>query len=1071
MLGRRLAAARWGGLESASLYARCVATDAAPSTSSSASVSAPDDDGLDVVNMDSATLQSLASLIYTRSELFTAYLSRPEAEVAESLQQVISRLDAPRRALIMARLAAVSEARQAPLILGWLAAGVKAGLRDHMGASSHGGGGMGMVAAAEDGPGAAPAPHAVLRRALVDMARVAAASHRGAGGPGSAANEATLLEWLLSPRAPMRWEQLLRAPDAEALLAAGSANDATLSLAVQLLGLGSEELRPQHGALSAALGELSDRSMRAAGAAAGVAPGAPLPLDLLTSAASKGDGGKVPGELASAVAGLALARHVAAATCLSLPPDAQLVSRLLRTSPFHVLDAGAAACLDVVTPQLLEQAAAQLAASPALDAHRLLASLAAADPASAQGSPEPAIAAALAAAAPDSAAGRLSSALREWRLACMAAGVPAVLACATKDEVRGLGDADAVAVSAAARTLSARADALVALVPGAQPAGPSSATPPPGLEALRSLPQEHRLAVAWALRAPPAARRGADALASDFHSASLRAHRDADAAGQRRDALVAAFELEGAVAQLDLVRDRALVPFGAWGEGAEGAEGTEGGGEDGGGSAPRLPREADLAAAAAGKAGGRGGGGGGSEAHDLFDAVLGGSPTASMGGEAGVLSAFEALMAGVDGQEEVGAGLHLGLGGGAGGPDGGGALGGSLGEWFTSARPAVNRLPPPMLRLLARFLPCRIAASARDAGDARARARALLHAVQLALRAADAAGAPGPPGTPPSPYWLSADYSPPAGGALPSPSASASPPGGGGGVATVLPSGAISPVDADACAALLADAGCADQFGEWLRADALLAHGGRAGAELLRPPSPWDTLEGTHLASDLERYLMMRHAPELSLGIEFGAAPAAWGAPGPSEAEFLDAARGALGEHLAACGHALLGDAEWAAYKAHALAEFSVLREAHESALLEAGHSGRHDTRADAAALTAALEASLPTGSPLAEQARRYLQTLNANSSWSYAQRAAAVERLAELSAHFAAQQGGGGDGGAATERGSPFAPLFAGRAGAQLAPALPAARAHDAPPPPPPKAAAAAAPAAAAKSGGKKRK
>jgi hypothetical protein len=229
--------------------------------------------------------------------------------------------------------------------------------------------------------------------------------------------------------------------------------------------------------------------------------------------------------------------------------------------------------------------------------------------------------------------------------------------------------------------------------------------------------------------------------------------------------------------------------------------------------------------------------------------------------------------------------------------------------------------------------------------------------------------------------------------------------------------------------------------------------------------------------------------------------------------------------------------------QAHALAEFSVLREAHESALLEAGHSGRHDSRADATALTAALEAGLPTGSPLAEQGRRYLQVrrarayrsdtmvwghgwgyprrrgnrrqiakigsgcpknrvlgypstavfltmspnhhvpkpsshygmrvracvrvcspgvqrvslirahasthpqvLNANSSWSYAQRAAAVERLLELSSHFAVQQGGG-----QAERGSPFAPLFAGRADAQLAPALPAARAHDAPPPPPP--------------------
>ena len=34
-----------------------------------------------------------------------------------------------------------------------------------------------------------------------------------------------------------------------------------------------------------------------------------------------------------------------------------------------------------------------------------------------------------------------------------------------------------------------------------------------------------------------------------------------------------------------------------------------------------------------------------------------------------------------------------------------------------------------------------------------------------------------------------------------------------------------------------------------------------------------------------------------------------------------------------------LGDVEWQAYKSHALAEHSVIREAHEEALREAGHS------------------------------------------------------------------------------------------------------------------------------------
>ena len=40
-----------------------------------------------------------------------------------------------------------------------------------------------------------------------------------------------------------------------------------------------------------------------------------------------------------------------------------------------------------------------------------------------------------------------------------------------------------------------------------------------------------------------------------------------------------------------------------------------------------------------------------------------------------------------------------------------------------------------------------------------------------------------------------------------------------------------------------------------------------------------------------------------------------------------------------------LGSVEWEAYKSHALAEHSILRQAHEEALREAGHSGFFNSR------------------------------------------------------------------------------------------------------------------------------
>ena len=53
----------------------------------------------------------------------------------------------------------------------------------------------------------------------------------------------------------------------------------------------------------------------------------------------------------------------------------------------------------------------------------------------------------------------------------------------------------------------------------------------------------------------------------------------------------------------------------------------------------------------------------------------------------------------------------------------------------------------------------------------------------------------------------------------------------------------------------------------------------------------------------------------------------------------------ALCSYLSARGMQPLGSVEWEAYKSHALAEHSVVRQAHEEALREAGHSGFFNSR------------------------------------------------------------------------------------------------------------------------------
>lgn len=85
--------------------------------------------------------------------------------------------------------------------------------------------------------------------------------------------------------------------------------------------------------------------------------------------------------------------------------------------------------------------------------------------------------------------------------------------------------------------------------------------------------------------------------------------------------------------------------------------------------------------------------------------------------------------------------------------------------------------------------------------------------------------------------------------------------------------------------------------------------------------------------------------------------------------------------------------------------------------------------------------------SPIREQALRYFAVLERNNSWTFRQKKFVVQRLVELSEHFRKQGSG------ASERGSPFAPLFAAATdgkkggGAQLAPKLLEIK-HDSPAP-----------------------
>ena len=427
--------------------------------------------------------QSLASLIYSRAELFDGYLARNELDVARQLQQLIGKLDAPRRSLLMGKLSAVSGKRAAPLVLAWAASTMQRDLTRLLAKNE----GDAVVA---------------FYRDLVSAARMAAAASGGAGP--KATTEAELVAWLLDPKTSnLDWELLLRMPRLEELLGAvGSANQ-RLGLACSLLGFNEEAGAGAAAARSAVantLGSLATESLALIQGALGQSRDNAVPLGLLASAATSCSGDAATPSLAPALAeaaiGLALERLVGAALGLYLQPDVQLVTRVLGVSPFQVLPSGSGAEAaagkpegppgPAITLDLLRSVVQQVVAlNPAgMDVAGLLsdAAAAAAAPAVHQGSwGGPWVLETLQVAAkaggPASPAAELLSALSAWRKAAMLAGVPCIAATATRAELAALTDGEAAAMGATAGRMEAGGRALEALLLPSAAAGSSSHTP------------------------------------------------------------------------------------------------------------------------------------------------------------------------------------------------------------------------------------------------------------------------------------------------------------------------------------------------------------------------------------------------------------------------------------------------------------------------------------------------------------------------------------------------------------------------------------------------------------------
>ncbi|GAX75749.1 hypothetical protein CEUSTIGMA_g3192.t1 [Chlamydomonas eustigma] len=985
-------------------HLRCLSSDSA-STTQEASVN--------VTKMDSATLQSLASLIYSRTDLFQSYLSRSEAEVAQQLQQLIGKLDRPRRALLMQKLAAVSEKRATPFILAWTASSI-----------------MKEIAQLSKSD---PTSLSTFYPHLVSIAKTLA-SASGDLAASKSKTENDLVAWLLKPTGSLlTWDLLLQMPCMEQLLETACKVNAKVALASNVLGvfnpgLVEESLQGGQSHVAYILGQLHVSSRQKLTAITDSTSSPPqFPIDFVAKARAKIQGmdsqapsspsttpsplsGGLPSNdnattspiaqsdavptadydpaVKEGIVGLALYKWLNLKLGLELNPDVQLVNRLLHTSPFEVMlpqglesrdgneaDGGSEAvtsALSCLSHDLLHSTVQHLSALPNLSAADLLAEL------DSSVSSVKSFEAAMMAAGGDSnnigdpnPSRAVLHAVHTWRREALLQGVPCIMATASAGELAALSNEQVLRVQNAAQRLETSWRLLEGLIkPGYD--GKLGIY----LAQLQALPQDNRLALAWGLRKPEAAHAIRPLLLSAFYSSTVHRYHSHQGEVSKYEALVQAFTLERYTAELDVMGDGVSAALNQTGLALSQSDLSR---------PEKLPLESFLIKSQKKSA---------DNVQELNLLLENGSESVS---EAGVLASFEALIQGLEGEEDQPKEIEK--------------VPATLREWFAAAKLSVNRLSPSMLSLLRRFLALKIRVSKSDALESQQKSRLLLGAVQAEIKRADrvARGSLASPSSvsPPSPYWVSIDVSSQRKDKVGGSSSSFMT-----GVMSSSSSGTVHTIDPDIVRTLL-DNPDSREFNEWLQSTALLQS---------QPFSqqPYKLLAEKHLEMDLDRYLKMRHDPELS--ISFKTPPRAWREAGRvglgTETDFIEGMKAGLDSFLAAKGMEPTGEMEWEVYKEHALAEFSVLREAHEDALREAGHSCFFNSRAEAMFLRSWMESSIPSSSPIHDQAFTYLETLEGNSSWSFAQKKIAVQRLIKLSQHFSMQTD-------VLERGSPFAPLF----------------------------------------------
>ena len=413
--------------------------------------------------------------------------------MAQQLQQLITKLDAPRRTLLMSKLSAVSSKRAAPLVLAWVASTLQKET---------------LAMLQKDCP-------AAVYRDLVMSARRAKGTTSIGGDATASSDEHQLVSWMLSSQS-LTWTLMLSMPRLEELIETLSRSNSKLDLAFRVLGLsnsvGDGELpsslsgvvtggpvsKSVRHEISNTLGSLGSESLALLMQAMGNEKGKPMPLDLLASAAAKypkGPSSPPPEPVALAAVGLALERFIGTALGLYLQPDVQLITRLLRVSAFEVIgqQQGEGSPLSVITPDLLNAVVRQIVddtakASPsALSISTLLedASAAAAAPGiylGTWGSPQ--LAHALQSAAKADASGPASSlvaCLSAWRRSAMLAGLPSIASTATAGELAAMSIPDRAMLRALADGMDATGKAMESLVLP----GPSSRGNPVDLDTVR----------------------------------------------------------------------------------------------------------------------------------------------------------------------------------------------------------------------------------------------------------------------------------------------------------------------------------------------------------------------------------------------------------------------------------------------------------------------------------------------------------------------------------------------------------------------------------------------------------